>query len=219
MKPITRSILISIEGIDGSGKSTLARNLYNKLFDDNIPTILTKEPGGTALGTQLRTILHERPFEFCPKAEYLLFAADRAQHIDTIVLPALNENKIVISDRMGDSSIVYQGYARGIDINMIEIINNWAMNGIQPDLIFYVQLSADRAVERIKHRNKTLTSFEKEGKAFIEALITGFNTLFKNRSNVICLDGTKSPEELTEQALITLSIWVAKQSEQNEYQQ
>jgi len=219
MKAIKRGILIAIEGIDGSGKSTLAHNLYNKLGEGKIPAVLTKEPGATALGTQLRAILHERPFEFCPKAEYLLFATDRAQHMDTVVLPALNDNKIVISDRMGDSSVVYQGYARGLDINMIEAINSWAMNGIQPDLIFYVQLSATQAMDRIKKRNKTLTSFEKEGKAFIESLITGFNTLFKHRSNVIWLDGTNTPEELAEETLVHLSTWISEQHEQRECQQ
>jgi len=212
MKSLKRGILIAIEGIDGSGKSTLARNLYNKLKEGNIPALMTKEPGGTPLGIQLRKILHEKPFEFCPKAEYLLFAADRAQHMNTVVQPALEENKIVISDRMGDSSIVYQGHARGLDVAMIDTINKWAMNGIQPDLIFYVHLSPEQAIERIKQRNEALTSFEKEGEVFIKALVKGFDKLFSSRSNIIYLNGTHSPESLTEQAVEQLSSWIAKKS-------
>ena len=214
IKSLQRGILIAIEGIDGSGKSTLARNLYNKLQEGHIPALITKEPGGTPLGMQLRKILHEKPFDFCPKAEYLLFAADRAQHMNSIVQPALEENKIVISDRMGDSSIVYQGHARGLDVAMIDTINKWAMNGIQPDLIFYVHLSPEQAIERIKQRNEALTSFEKEGEAFIKALVKGFDKLFASRSNIIYLNGTHSPESLTEQAVEQLSSWIAHHHEQ-----
>lgn len=219
MKPIKCGTLIAIEGIDGSGKSTLAGKLYNQLTNESIPAVLTKEPGATKLGSQLRSILHEKPFDICPKSEYLLFAADRAEHIHSVVAPALNKNNVVISDRMGDSSIVYQGYARGLDITMIEAINRWAMNYIQPDLIFYIQLSAEQAMERIKCRNTTLTSFEKEGKPFIEKLTLGFNTIFKNQPNVIWLDGTKSSEELKEIIFKNLSSWLTKQYEKYEYTQ
>jgi dTMP kinase len=210
MKLLKRGILIAIEGIDGSGKSTLAQNLYHKFTRQNIPAILTKEPGATSLGKKLRSLLHEKPVALCPKAEYLLFAADRAQHNTEIVMPALQENKIVISDRMGDSSIVYQGYARGLDIKMIEMINNWTMNKTHPDLVFYVRLSVDHAIKRIKQRNKKLTSFEKEGKQFLQTLVDGFDCLFKNRSNVICLDGRNSPEIITEQAFNKISDWINK---------
>jgi len=213
MKPLNQGILISVEGIDGSGKSTFALNLYNKLIAEKIPTVLTKQPGGTKLGVQLRNILHERPFEICPKSEYLLFAADRAQHIESIVQPALNKNKIVISDRMGDSSVVYQGYARGLDTTKIETINLWAMNNIKPDITFYIQLSPEQAIQRIKQRNLALTSFEKEGIDFIKSLVLGFETIFKKRSNVIWLDGTQSPKELTEKAFSSLSKIIAQQHE------
>ncbi|TET06194.1 dTMP kinase [Candidatus Dependentiae bacterium] len=213
MKLLRQGILIAIEGVDGSGKSTLARNLYLKFISQNIPTLLTKEPGATSLGKRLRSLLHKKPVALCPKTEYLLFAADRAQHSTEVVMPALQKNKIVISDRMGDSSIIYQGYAQGLDIKMIEIINNWTMNGKFPDLVFYVRLSAAQAIKRIKLRNKKLTSFEKEGKPFTQTLVDGFDWLFKNRSNVICLDGRNSPEIITEQAFNNFSAWINKYHE------
>jgi len=210
MKLLKQGILIAIEGIDGSGKSTLAHNLYNKLSQEHIPAILTREPGATPLGKQLRSLLHKRPFDICPKAEYLLFAADRAQHIQQVIVPALKEHNIVISDRMGDSSVVYQGYTRGLGIEMIKKINSWAMNNIHPNLTFYVQLSVNQAVERIKQRNEALTSFEKEGTEFLQSLVDGFNDLYKDRSDVIILDGTQSPEQLTEQAYSSLISWIEK---------
>ena len=208
MKLLKRGILIAIEGIDGSGKSTLARNLYTTLQEQNIPTLLTKEPGATPLGEKLRTLLHEKPCAICPKAEYLLFAADRAQHMATVIQPALEKNYLVLSDRMGDSSVVYQGYARGLDTEIIKQINDWAMNSIKPDLIFYVQLSAYQAIERIKQRNKPLTSFEKEGITFIQSLVNGFNILYNNDPHVVCLDGTMPPAVLTKQALDALFLWI-----------
>jgi len=204
MKTLKKGILIAIEGIDGSGKSTLAQNLSTKLKKSDIGCILTREPGATPLGTIIRNLLHEKPVSMCPKAEYLLFAADRAQHMAEIIEPALQEHKIVLSDRMGDSSVVYQGYARGLDIPMIQQINKWAMNNTTPDLIFYVQLSVDEAINRIIKRNEALTSFEKEGRDFLQKLVNGFNTLYTDRKDVITLDGNNTPAQLTEQAFDTI---------------
>lgn len=200
MKTEKKGLLIAIEGIDGSGKSTLAQNLSKKLNEHDISCVLTREPGATPLGTIIRNLLHQKPVNMCPKAEYLLFAADRAQHMSEIIAPALHKNKIVISDRMGDSSVVYQGYARGLDIPMIQQINEWAMNNTTPDLILYVQLSVDEATNRIIKRNEALTSFEKEGRDFLQALVNGFNTLYANRKDVVTLNGNNTPEQLTEQA-------------------
>ena len=124
MKKLKKGILISIEGIDGSGKSTLANKLRDKLQQDAFDVLLTYEPGDSALGKHLRKILHERDFEICGKSEFLLFASDRAQHFESVIIPNLKENKIVVSDRMGDSSVAYQGYGRGEDIDMIKNINS-----------------------------------------------------------------------------------------------
>ena len=131
-------LLITIEGIDGSGKSTLAKNLTTYLQRE-YETVLTKEPGGSALGKQLRTLLQTQPVPITPLAEYLLFAADRAQHFHEVIIPNLKKGRIIISDRMADSSIVYQGYGRGLDREKIKYVNQWAMQGVQPDITFYVQ--------------------------------------------------------------------------------
>lgn len=199
MQELTRGYLLSVEGIDGSGKSTLCKNLY-KLLSERYPTLLTKEPGDTPLGQQLRTIVQEKKVPICAKAEYLLFATDRAQHFDQCILPALAEKKIVLSDRLADSSLVYQGYGRDLDTDMIETINTWAMNRRLPDLTLYVAITQEEAIKRIKKRNLALTSFEKEKEEFVEKLLDGFDAIFASRDNVVYLDGMLSPETLAHEA-------------------
>jgi len=220
-----KSLLIAIEGIDGSGKSSLARNLHKSLKDKSIENILTKEPGDTKLGQQLRTILHEDKKLVGDKAEYLLFAADRAQHFEELIIPALKgekyldttpsaslgtngkmtdgkmtNGKIIISDRMGDSSVAYQGYGRGLDIEMIKKINKWAMKDIEPDIIFYLKIDFRIALPRVSKRGEKLTSFEIEEEQFWTRVSDGFEEIFAKKSTVITLNGEDSIENLTEQA-------------------
>ncbi|HZW61378.1 MAG TPA: dTMP kinase [Candidatus Babeliales bacterium] len=199
MKALKRGMLISIEGIDGSGKSTLIQQLTQKLVDEHFPLVVTKEPGGTLLGKQLRTLLQERTFTIVPKAEYLLFAADRAQHFEELIIPSLKANKLIISDRMADSSLVYQGFGRGLDLGMMQTINQWAMDGFKPDLTLYVQISVETALERLKQR-KQLSVFDKEKETFFAKLVEGFETIFRNRPDVIYLDGQQTPANITQQA-------------------
>lgn len=199
MQSLQRGILIAIEGIDGSGKSTLARNLAAKLQEKNIPTVLTKEPGDSKLGALVRAIVQKQDVPVCPKAEFLLFAADRAQHFAELIKPKLQEKQIIISDRMADSSIVYQGFGRGLSIDMIKNVNTWVMDGINPDLVFYLRISPEQALKRLQTRAE-LTAFEAE-QAFMRKVLAGFEELYKNRNDVILLDGTESPETLVDQAL------------------
>ena len=195
-----KGLLIVIEGIDGAGKSVLAKNLSFKLSEQKIDHLLTQQPGGTPLGIKLRKILHEEKKDVCDLAEYLLFAADRAQHVEQIIIPTLNEGKLVISDRMTDSSLAYQGYGRNIDIEKIKIVNSWAMKNIEPDIVFYLEIDIKTAHKRLFNRNQTLTSFEKEKTNFWEKVIAGYKKIFENRKNVFYLDGTQTPEKITDDA-------------------
>lgn len=195
----SNGILVVIEGIDGSGKTTLMYNLAAKLTAARYSACTTKEPGDTQLGKQLRTLLQEKPVPVTAKAEYLLFAADRAQHVEEVIKPALSSGKIVLCDRMGDSSVVYQGYGRGLDIAMIKSINAWALDGLQPDLTFYVRIPHDVAFARLKARGK-LSSFEQEAETFTSKLLDGFETVYASRNDVVTLDGMLTPEALAEQA-------------------
>jgi len=202
---INKGILISIEGIDGAGKSTLALNLadrltaYLKSYGPHGPSVvLTKEPGATPIGKQLRTILQTQPVPLDPKTEFLLFAADRAQHFHEIIIPALQKKHIIISDRMADSSLVYQGYGRNLDISLLKIFNTWAMNGITPDIVCYVRVPYELAQQRLTQRNTQLSVFEKENTSFLQTLITGFDTVLLNNPNCIPIDGTQTPDNIAE---------------------
>lgn len=206
MHQTRKGILIAIEGIDGSGKSTLAKNLFQALQNKNHAVILTKEPGDSKLGALVRAIVQKQDVPVCPKAEYLLFAADRAQHFAELIEPQLIKGAIIISDRLSDSSIAYQGYGRGLSIDLINSVNAWAMNGIKPNVTFYIRIAPATALERL-HTRAELTAFESQ-QAFMGKVLAGFEELYKNRENVIILDGTESPEKLTQQALDTITKWI-----------
>ncbi|NBQ17916.1 dTMP kinase [bacterium] len=202
-------LLISIEGIDGSGKSSLSQGLAQKCKNLGYPVLLTKEPGGTPFGMQLRPLLNYQTEPLDPKTEFLCFAADRAQHFSYVILPALKERKIVISDRMADSSLVYQGYGRGLDKEMINLVNNWAMQNHKPDFVFYLKITADEALKRIANRNTEITSFEKEY-SFIKTISEGFDTAFTHRKEVITFDATKEPSILIEEAFTIIQDYYKK---------
>ena len=195
----TTGKLIAIEGVDGCGKTTLQIKLVTLFMRDKIEVIATKEPGGTAIGDKIRNVLSELGESATPETEFLLFAASRAQHFSEVVIPALKKNKIVISDRMADSSVAYQGHGRGGNINMINSVNNWATQNRKPDIVFHIYLDTETAINRMVGRGKS-TIFEERYKKFIPKVIEGFDAIFKNRENVIVLDGTKTPEELAQEA-------------------
>lgn len=200
MKTVRNGFLCVIEGIDGSGKSTLAKSLAVALEERGHDVVQTREPGGTALGKDIRQWLHHSQVRPIPEAEFLLFAADRAQHIHQIVKPALQEGKIVISDRMADSSMAYQGYGRGIDKAMIASVNRWVLQGIEPDILVYVTLDWDTAYQRLNKGREELTAFEQEKQDFFERVAAGFDEIFKNRPNVVTIDGRQDPDTVFKQA-------------------
>ena len=206
--------LITIEGIDGSGKSSAALALADAL-DVHYPVVLTKEPGGTELGKHLRELLQKRAYGVCPQAEFLLFAADRAQHMTELVLPALNEGKIVISDRMADSSRAYQGFGRGLDDNWITRINQWAMADRTPDLTVYLKIDYKTAASRLKKRNEDATVFEQEKEAFFGRVIDGFEHIFKERSAVLVIDALDREEIVHARMIEAVKEYIAIRFDQN----
>jgi len=198
--------LIAVEGVDGCGKSTFAKSLAQSLLAQNLSPVLTREPGGTNFGLKLRQILQYRDqiSKLDTKAEYLLFAADRAQHFAELVIPNLQLGKIVISDRTGDSSIVYQGYGRGLDCNKISEINHWATAGIKPDLTVYLKINLQTAQARIASRAEQPTAFEQAGEEFLKQLIIGFDSLYANRDDVLVLDGNLPTANLVQQVAVRI---------------
>jgi dTMP kinase len=203
-----KGFLLALEGIDGSGKSTLATAIHDHLLKQQIKTILTKEPGGTPLGVAVRKLLQERPVAIAPRAEFLLFAADRAQHFEEKIIPALEQGTVVISDRMADSALVYQGYGRGLDRNYITTINTWAMQDVRPDITIYVRIDVPTARARIAQRPGTPSVFDTEKEQFFERLIAGFDELYRDRSDVIIIDGTQTPEVVAATTIEKVVPWI-----------
>lgn len=205
-------ILITVEGIDGAGKSSLVARLSALLQQSGSVVVTTKEPGGSKLGVILRQMLQYQEVPIAPRAEYLLFAADRAQHFKEVVIPALQAGALVISDRMSDSSLAYQGFGRGHDLTMIKIINQWSMQGIEPDLTIYLKIPVTRAYERMQDRGIEKTVFESEKREFLERVARGFDQIFATRSNVITLDAARDQETVVQETFERVYAWLAQRT-------
>ena len=210
MKKIPGGFLICVEGIDGSGKSVFSRHLAQELTKADYPVLLTREPGGTALGERVRDLLFDAKTPPCPKTEFLLFAASRAEHFHKLIEPTLAEGSIVISDRMADSSLVYQGYVRGLSLDLIHSVNEWTMNYVTPAIVFYLKVDAKTAFNRITQRSAIHCDFE-TSLVPLEKAIIGFDSIFASRMNVITLDAKQTPEIILEQGLIALKKFLTKQ--------
>lgn len=205
MPQLKSGILIAIEGIDGSGKSTLAKNLSLSLEQQGFNTLLTKEPGDSELGKEIRKLVCDQNVAISPMAQYLLFAADRAQHFTELVMPALANNTLIVCDRLADSSLAYQSYGNGVDLDMVKSINEWSMQGIVPDLTIFVRVPVETALERCGKRG-SLSAYEK--KEFLHRVADGFEEIYKNRNNVIMVDGTESPEILNQIVINRIKEWL-----------
>jgi dTMP kinase len=144
---------ITFEGIDGSGKSTQLRLLSGYLRQKGVDVITTCQPGGTPLGRRLREAFLETEETVAPMAELLLFAADRAQHVEFLIKPALAENRIVVSDRYADATYAYQGAGRGFPEATVEQVIHLATGGLRPDLTLFFDISVETAVRRMSSRN------------------------------------------------------------------
>jgi dTMP kinase len=168
---MTGAQYIAFEGLEGCGKSTHVTRLAA-----NLNGIATREPGGTALGATLRaTMADTSNTALSPRAEALMMAADRAQHFEEVVIPALTKGRHVVSDRSVYSSLAYQGYGRMLDLNELRHINNWAIGGRWPDLVVFINVPLDVLLDRLKKRE--LDRWEREDRSFFERVLTGFQTM------------------------------------------
>lgn len=145
---------ITFEGIDGSGKSTQLRILSGELRSRGVDVITTCEPGGTPLGRHLREAFLETEETVSPLAELLLFAADRAQHVEFLIKPAIAAGRVVISDRYADATSAYQGAGRGFEKEMVQEIIRLATGGLKPDLTLFFDIPVETALERTKKRDQ-----------------------------------------------------------------
>ena len=196
-----RGRLIVLDGIDGCGKSTQLRHLADwlptsGLMPADAALIQTREPGGTSLGQAVRQLLlHTAEDQApCPTAELLLYAADRAQHVDTLIRPALKRGDWVISDRFSGSTLAYQGYGRGLDQRLINQLEQIATGGLQPDLTLWLTLPLQESIRR--RRGESNDRIEAEGQLFLKRVLEGFEAVASQRS-WCSISADRSPGEVS----------------------
>ena len=169
---------IVLEGIDGSGKTTQLKLLGDKLKDRGLPVLHTREPGGTRIGDKIREILLNPEYkELVPRAEAFLYAAARAQHVAQVILPALAKGTIVLCDRFLDSSLAYQGFGRGIEVSLLERINEPATDGLVPDLTIILDFCTEDGMDRINQSGRRIDRIEREAGAFHQRVRMGYLAL------------------------------------------
>ncbi len=196
---------IVFEGIDGSGKTTQASILYERLISEDIDCLLTEEPGGTQEGKVIKDLLLNPNYKICDKAELFLFLADRAQHIENVVKPAIDQGTIVISSRYIFSTLVYQGYARGIgSIDFLKKMNLYAADRLLPDIVFYIDVKPeDRlgvAAENsyIKSGHKGGDRIEREGLDFQKRVREGYLKIADDYRDIFrIIDGKRDIVEIS----------------------
>lgn len=190
MKHSYPGVLITFEGIDGAGKTELMQRIADHLTAQSFDVLITKEPGGTHIGRMLKRVLLEEEKECDPRVEFLLFAADRAEHFSHIIIPALKRGAIVLSDRMADSSLAYQGFGRGLDKGIISSVNKWAMHELEPDLTLYLHVSYETARQRREARNQKTHTMERVEEQFWQQVIAGYQSLAAQHDRITTLDGS-----------------------------
>lgn len=194
-----KGLFITFEGTDGCGKTTQIEMLKDYFEKQGRTVLLTREPGAKGLGTKLREILLNYDGEVSPVCESFLFLADRAQHVDTIIKPAVARGEIVLCDRHTDSTVAYQGYGRELDIEQIKMLNNIATSGLKPDLTFIFDIDIDTAQKRV---GKNKDRMESAGIEFFKRVRNGYLEIAKQEpERVKVLDGSKSIETIHNELL------------------
>jgi dTMP kinase len=174
-------MFITFEGIEGSGKTTQLKYVQTYFESRGQACVVTREPGGTEIGNKIRSILLDPASKnICPVSELLLYLADRAQHVKELVIPALSAGKTVLCDRFFDATVVYQGYARGLDVERIHRLHEWVLEGLKPDVTILLDLPPDvglsRAWAQIDNgkRDSVESRFEKENLDFHKRVRAGY---------------------------------------------
>jgi len=204
-----RGALITFEGIDGCGKSTHIARLARHFSSMGVPHLITFEPGGTSFGAQVRSlVLSQETAGMGAVAELMLYAADRAEHVRTVIGPALGEGRLVLCDRFTDSSVAFQGYGRGLDLNLIAELNGIATRGLEPDLTILLDLDPEVAASRLESRIAGTAKkggadrFDREARDFHGRVRDGYLRLMEAEPGRIRLiDSTGEPDWVQDRIL------------------
>lgn len=191
------SLFITFEGCEGSGKSHQSKVLYEYIKSLSLPVILTQEPGGTAIGDEITRLLKwTKADSISPLTELMLFNASRAQLVRNVIEPALKEGKIVICDRYTDSTVAYQGYGRGLELELVNTVNSIATGGIVPDITVFLDVCPTISFDRM---HGTADRIENEEKDFHERVYKGFRSIGeKAAGRWFTVDASESKEKVSQ---------------------
>lgn len=198
---------ITFEGGDGAGKTTLIQSLHKALLERGHDVIETRAPGGTEAGKVIRKLLLHPDEVLAPRAELLLFLADRSQQLEKVILPALREGKVVLCDRYNDSTIAYQGYARGFDVATVEDLCSFATDHLKPHLTLYLDLDPEVGLERVKNASDGKDQIEAEALSFHQTIRKAFHTIAeKEPTRFQILDAAQSKEDVFQEAMRLIDV-------------
>lgn len=199
----------TFEGIDGCGKTTQLNLLTQWLKSKRVDFLLTREPGGSALGEQIRQILLCRDSRIDPTAELLLYSADRAQHVREVISPALASGLVVVSDRFADATTAYQGYGRGLCLTLIQQLNQIATGGLCPLKTFFLDLDVELAQKRVHHKRGTADRLEVESIHFHKKVRNGYLQLAKAfPERFLTIDASQPSEQIHLEIVNTLQRYL-----------
>ncbi|WP_314088063.1 dTMP kinase [Lactococcus chungangensis] len=205
---MSKGILITLEGPEGAGKTTILHQILPILTQMGVDILTTREPGGIRIAESIREIiLAPENTAIDGKTELLLFAAARRQHLNEKVRPALVEGKIVIIDRFIDSSVAYQGYARGIDVADVETINNFATDGLLPDLTLYFDVDTEIGLSRVMSGDREVNRLDLEAQEMHQKVRAGYQAIAKaNPKRIVTIDASQAIDQVVAATLSTLQI-------------
>ncbi len=191
---MSKGLFVSFEGGEGSGKTTIINNLIKRLDKLNLDYVLTREPGGCDISEQIRNvILDVANTKTHKRTEALLYAASRAQHVEEVIRPAMEANKLVVCDRYVDSSIIYQGYARDNNIEDVWAINHFAMDNVLPDITIFFDIKPEDAFKRINNGSRELNRLDLESMEFHQKVYDAYMSL-SEQDRFVNVDATQSIE-------------------------
>lgn len=196
-----KGLFITFEGGEGAGKTTLIERIFTQLSHEGRQVVKTREPGGTSLGEEIRSLLLHHKGPVSPYAELSLFLASRAQHIAELILPALEAGKIVLCDRFNDSTIAYQGMARGLGMDKVASVCHFISSGLEPHLTLYLDIDPADGLSRVK-KSRSTDRIEAENLAFHTKIREGYLSIHKkDPTRFHLLNAEQPPEEVYVQAI------------------
>ncbi len=192
-----KGLFLTFEGGEGAGKSTIIDRLYVRLSNLGLDVVKTKEPGGTPLGSLVRNLLLHLDEKMSSKSELFLYLADRSQHVETVILPALDAGKIVLCDRYTDSTIAYQGAARSFDLELMKQYCNFATSSLTPDYTFFLDVDPKVGIARAKKQSAGFDRIEEEDISFHQKVYQAYQNLIqKEEKRFLVVDASQKPDDV-----------------------